>query len=104
MDDDPRVELHLRCRVATERRAEFLAFLREAIPFYERPGGIRVRLLRDIRDDSRFIELVEYADENTYERDQRRVEQDADMKSYLARWRALLAEPPGVEVYRRVLS
>lgn len=80
-----------------------MEFLRQAIPYYQRPGGIRVRLLRDARDDSRFIELVEYADEDAYERDQRRVEQDAEMQSYLARWRALLAEPPEVEVYRQAL-
>ncbi len=93
------IELHLRCRVLPGKRAEFFAFLEEATAFYEAPGGIRVRLLEDRADDHRFIELVEYADEATFARDQERVASDATMKGYLARWRALLAEPPTVEVY-----
>ena len=95
-----RIDLHLRCRVSPGRRVEFLAFLREAIPFYESPGGITVRLLQDLDDDHRFIELVLYDDEAAYTRDQKRVVSDPTMKSYLARWRDLLAEPPVMEVYR----
>ena len=97
-----RIDLHLRCRVLPGRREEFLAFLREAIPFYVSPGGIVVRLLEDLHDDHRFIELVLYDDEATHSRDQERVASDPTMKAYLARWRELLAEPPVVEVYQRI--
>lgn len=96
------VELHLRCRVIPARQTEFLSLLREAVPFYESPGGIRVRLQQDAHDADRFIEVVEYRDEAVYQQDQARVENDSVMKSYLDRWRLLLAEPPVVEVYRRV--
>jgi hypothetical protein len=97
------VDLHLRCRVIAGRRAKFLAFLHEAIPFYESPGGIRVHLLENLQDDHRFIELVRYRDQMAYEQDQVRVSHDPTMKRYLGRWRELLAEPPVVEVYRRAL-
>lgn len=98
------LELHLRICVPLERQAAFFEFLREAIPFYERPGGIRIDLLHDRHDATRFIERVEYADEETFLADQRRVESDPEMKACLERWRALLAEPAKVEVYRsRVL-
>lgn len=99
MDFSTCIDLHLRCRVAPGKRAEFFAFLCEAIPFYESPGGIEVHLLQDINDDHRFIELVRYANESVYRRDQNRVANDPEMKVYLARWRSLLAEPPIVEVY-----
>ena len=39
--------IHLRGRVAQGRWDDPVSFLRSAIPFYEEPGGIRVRLLRD---------------------------------------------------------
>ena len=39
--------IHLRERVAQGRWDDLVSFLRSAIPFYEEPGGIRVRLLRD---------------------------------------------------------
>jgi len=33
----------------------------EAIPFYEQPGGIHVRVLWDMADYDRFNEIIEYA-------------------------------------------
>ena len=98
----PRILLHLRIRVQPGRRADLIQFLREAVPFYERPGGIRVLLYEDAADPERFLEVVEYAGEAEYEADQQRVEHDPDMRRYLDRWRALLQGPPEVEVYREV--
>lgn len=95
-----RIDLHLRIRVKDGRRAEFLGFLRGAIPVYESPGGIEVRLLQDLHDDHRFIELVLYEDLAVYERDQVRVANDPEILRLLERWRELLVEPPVVEVYR----
>jgi quinol monooxygenase YgiN len=96
------IELHLRVRVRPGGRGAFLEFLQAALPFYESPGGIRVSLLQDETDENRFIELVRYTTRADYERDQLRVQNDLEMGSYLERWRALLAEPPQVEVYRRI--
>ncbi|MBZ0171654.1 MAG: antibiotic biosynthesis monooxygenase [Phycisphaerales bacterium] len=93
------IELHLRIRVKPGGREALLSFLREAVPFYESPGGITMRLLEDHDDPDRFVEVVEYASERAYQDDQRRVEHDEKMKSYLKRWRNLLAEPPAVEVF-----
>lgn len=93
------IELHLRGRVAPGRRRDLVAFLGEAIPFYERPGGIRIRLLWDVTDPDRFIEVAEYVDQETHDRDQVRVGSDPEMQDYLRRWRSLLAEPPQVETY-----
>jgi hypothetical protein len=93
------LELHLRASAAPGRRCELIEFLRAAIPFYEQPGGIRVRVLWDVADPDRFVEVVEYVDRRAYDRDQVRVEQDAEMRGYLSRWRGLLAGPPLVETY-----
>lgn len=101
IDSHAAVSLHLCIRVAAGQREPFFAFLREAIPFYESPGGIRIELLSDAADDHRFIEVVHYATEHAYELDQRRVNDDPTMKQFLARWRSFLAEPPIVETYRR---
>lgn len=90
------IELHLRIRVRPGGRAALFAFLKEAVPYYESPGGITVRMFEDRTDPDRFIEVIAYESEDAYEVDQRRVEHDEEMKSYLARWRSLLAEPPVV--------
>ena len=38
-------------RVAPERRAELLAFLRDSFPLYERPGGIRMAMYESMAID-----------------------------------------------------
>ena len=96
------MSVHLRIRVEPGRFDELRSFLREATPFYESPGGIHVRLLGDAGAPDRFIEVIDYASEDAYLKDEERVKSDATMAQYLARWRALLAEPPIVEVYRDI--
>jgi quinol monooxygenase YgiN len=98
----PAVSVHLRICIEPGRADELLSFLREAIPFYESPGEIHVRLLADAGAPNRFIEVIDYASEDAYLRDEERVASDATMAKYLTRWRALLAEPPIVEVYRDI--
>ena len=95
-----RIDLHLRCRVLAGKREEFIAFLHDARGFYESPGGITVRLLTDVNDDHRFIELILYDSINDFNKDQLRVANDPEMNAYLSRWRSLLAEAPTVEVYQ----
>ncbi|MBX3092824.1 MAG: hypothetical protein KF801_10010 [Cryobacterium sp.] len=95
------IELHLRGRVAAGRRPDFDAFLAEAVPFYESPGGIRVRVLWDTADSDRFVEVIDYVDQAAHDRDQIRVENDVRMRDLLERWRDLLDGPPVVETYTR---
>jgi hypothetical protein len=91
--------LCLRVRVSAHRRTEFLEFLREAIPVYERPGGIRVRLLQEADDAEAFCEMIEYDSTELFELDQHRVENDPDMKRLIARWREIIGGPPVVDHY-----
>ena len=98
----PAVSVHLRIRVQSGRTDDLRLFLREAIPFYESPGGIHVRLIGDTSAPDRFIEVIDYASEQAYSADEERVKSDATMAEYLARWRAILAEPPTVETYRDI--
>jgi hypothetical protein len=93
------VTLLLRFTVAAEHHAALHAFLAKAVPYYEQPGGIRVRLLEDLKTPGTFVEVVEYRDRVTYERDQVRVESDEGMKSLLAEWRRLHAGPLTVEAF-----
>ncbi|MGE5828816.1 MAG: putative quinol monooxygenase [Micromonosporaceae bacterium] len=94
--------IQLRGRVADGRWDDLVSFLRTAIPFYEGPGGIRVRLLRDAGDPNAFIEIVEYETEAAYAADQRRVQNDPAMIARLEEWRRLLAGPIEVQTLRDV--
>jgi hypothetical protein len=81
---------------------DLVSFLRTAIPFYEGPGGIRVRLLRDVEDPNAFIEDITYEDEAAYAADQHRVESDPVMIARLEEWRGLLAGAVEVQTLREV--
>lgn len=98
------VTLHLRIRARAGERQKLLEFLREAIPFYEAPGGIQVRMLQRMDDPDSFIEVVEYGGVADYERDNRRVDSDPEMKEILDRWRALLEGKAEVVAYRDVTA
>jgi quinol monooxygenase YgiN len=93
------VILHLRIRVPPENRNALIAFLHEAVVYYEAPGGIRIRLLERRDAIGTFLEVVEYDSVDIYDADQERVAHDPRMRELLARWRGLLAEPPVVEIY-----
>lgn len=94
------VTLMLRFSVATDRHGELKAFLARARPYYEQPGGIHVRLLENLAGPGDFVEIVEYQDEETYRRDQVRVETDPGMKALLAEWRTFHVGGLVVEAYR----
>jgi quinol monooxygenase YgiN len=96
------ITLHLRIRIKSGNEKTLLSFLREAIPFYEAPGGIRVRLLANRADPDRFIEVIEYETRSMYDADQLRIDRDPHLRSLINRWRGLLASPPEVEVYEEV--
>lgn len=82
-----RIVLDLHVKVRPGRLAAFTSFLQRALPYYEEPGDICIRLLQDRSEPANWIERVEYADASAYDRDQRRVAEDQRMKSLLAEWR-----------------
>lgn len=92
--------IHLRVQVSPDKVKDFKEFLERAIPYYEQPGGITIRLLRNLADSTQWIEVVEYATEADYAKDQVRIEDDPKMRDLLTEWRQLLAEPPVMEVWR----
>lgn len=87
-------------RVSSERRSEMLAFLARSFPLYERPGGIRMALYESLDEPGLFCELVAYADEESYRKDQERVAHDPEMKGVLAEWKGLLEGPVEFRPYR----
>lgn len=72
--------------VAPENRAALLRFMAETIPFYEKPGGIRVKLYESADEPGTFLELVAYSSRKVYDEDQYRIENDAEYRKVLAQW------------------
>ncbi len=91
--------LHLRCATRTGAIEELSDFLREAVPFYESLQGVRVQLLRNVDEPSRYIEVITYETTEAFDLDRARVEGDPQMQALLERWRSLLAPDITVETY-----
>lgn len=102
--DSQRIILHLSIRVKAEKQIALVSFLQEALPFYEKPSGIKIRLLQNRRDPEQFLEIVEYDNPEIFEQDNERVNFDVEMNSYLERWRALLASEAEVEIYQELTN
>lgn len=94
--------VHLRIQTEPDRCDPLFSFLRNAIPFYEAPGGVRIRLLRNVEDPTRFIEVVEYDSVEAFEKDEERLRHDDRMRGYLQTWRSLLSGAVEVETYEDV--
>jgi len=99
-----RFVLHLKIAIKDSTPEGLFTFLRKAVPYYESLGGVRVRLLRSLRDPCRFIEVIEYDDKETFDRDQERVNTDAQMKIFLSEWHELFDETVGVETYQEITN
>ena len=94
--------LHLRITPRTGGHDELGAFLREAIPYYQKLPGVRIRLLRSTDDPTRYIEVVEYETAGALEADETRMATDPHMQDLLQAWRATLAGEVVVESYEDV--
>ncbi len=94
------VTLVLEGRVPDGGQEALEEFLAEAVPYYEAPGGIRVRLHWDRSDPTRFREIVDYDSEADFVADDERTRVDQTMGALLRRWRGLLAEDPSVTTWR----
>jgi hypothetical protein len=77
-------------------------FFKRAIPFYESPGSIRIRVLRHTLNPCQFIEVVEYGSMEAFQQDQHRVGHDTEMQGYLQEWHSLLSGEVNVDEYEDV--
>ena len=52
--------LHLRFTMPSADPAQLLTFVNASKPFYEMLGGTEVRLLQNVDDPGKFIQVIEY--------------------------------------------
>jgi hypothetical protein len=88
--------LHLRFAMPSADPAHILSFVNASKPFYEMLGGTEVRLLQNVDDPGKFIQVIEYETPESMEMNRQRVAGDVRLQTYLQAWRAML--PGGVEI------
>ena len=88
--------LHFRFTNSSGDPTQLLQFVNASKPFYEMFGGTEVRLLQNVDDPGKFIQVIEYEAPESMEINRQRIASDVRLQTYLQAWRAML--PGGVEV------
>jgi hypothetical protein len=94
--------LHLRFTMSGADPAQLLSVVKASTPFYELFGGTEVRLLQNVDDPARFIQLIEYEAPESLEINRQRIASDPRIQTYLQAWRAILPGGVEVDVYKDV--
>ena len=88
--------LHLRFTLPSADPSQLLTLVNASKPFYEMLGGTEVRLLQNVDDPGKFIQVIEYETPESMELNRARIAGDMRLQTYLQAWRAML--PGGVEI------
>jgi hypothetical protein len=94
--------LHLRFTMPSADPAHLSALIKSAKPFYEFFGTTRVRLLQNVDDPGRFIQVIDYETDEAMELNRQRIASDPRLQSFIQAWRAMLPGAVEVDVFQEV--
>ena len=78
-EEAPKVRrtLQLRFTLPSADSSQFVALIKAATPFYQMFGNAEVRLLQNVDDPARFVQLIEYDANEEWEMSRQRIASDA---------------------------
>ena len=94
--------LHLRFTMPAADPAQLSALIKSAKPFYEFFGTTRVRLMQNVDDPSRFIQVIDYETDEAVELNRQRIASDPRLQSFIQAWRSMLPGAVEVDVFQEV--
>ena len=102
IDSKVRRTLHLRFTLAGADSEQLSTLMRASAPFYQIFGNAQLRLLRNVDDPAKFIQVIEYETHEAFELNRQRIASDLRMQAYLQAWRAMLPGALEIDVYQEV--
>jgi|SRR3954469_8387429 hypothetical protein len=94
--------LHLKFTAPSADPKHLMAMVQAATPFYEFLGGKQIRLLQNVDDPARFVQIIEYEADADIEMNRQQFASDSRMQAALQMWRSVVAGGVEFEVYRDV--
>jgi hypothetical protein len=94
--------VHLRFTMPGADPAQLSALIKSAKPFYEFFGTMRVRLMRNVDDPSRFVQVVDYETDEAVEINRQRLASDPRLQTFIQAWRSILPGAVEIDVYEEV--
>jgi uncharacterized protein YbaA (DUF1428 family) len=103
-DEQPKVRrtLQLRFTLPSADSTQLVAMIKAAAPFYQTFGNAEVRLLQNVDDPAKFVQLIEYEAREDWELSRQRIASDPRMQVYLQTWRTMFPGALEIEVYQEV--
>ncbi len=94
--------LHLKFTLTSADPSQLLAMVNASKPFYEMLGATDVRLIQNVDDPGKFIQVIVYETPEDLETNRTRIAGDPRMQGYLTMWRTMLPGGVEIDVYRDV--
>jgi hypothetical protein len=103
-DEQPKVRrtLQLRFMLPTSDSGQVVAMIKAAAPFYQMFGNAEVRLLQNVDDPTKFIQMIEYEAREDWELTRQKMASDARMLAFLQMWRSMFPGAIEIDVYQEV--
>ncbi len=94
--------LQMRFTLPTADSGQFVAMIKAAAPFYQIFGKAQVRLLQNVDDPAKFVQLIEYEAAEDWELNRQRMVSDVRMQTFLQTWRTMFPGALEMDVYQEV--
>ncbi len=103
-EEQPKVRrtLQLRFTMPSADSAQLVAMIKAAAPLYQMFGKAEVRLLQNVDDPAKFVQLIEYEAREDWELSRQRIASDPRMQVFLQTWRTMFPGALEIDVYQDV--
>jgi hypothetical protein len=92
--------LFIKIRTPSPDASALLAtMMKSALPLYQSFGDAKVRLLRNVDDQTQFLQVIDYQTDQAFELNRHKLASDPMVQKYLQGWRALFPGAVEIDVY-----
>lgn len=81
---------------------QMIALIKSAAPLYQLFGDAKVRLLQNVDDPSRFLQVIEYDAPAEMEINRQKLASDPRVQTYMQGWRAMFPGAIEIDVLKEV--
>jgi hypothetical protein len=94
--------LQLRFTLPSADSGQLAAMIKAAAPFYQMFGKAEVRLLQNVDDPAKYIQIIDYDANEEWELSRQRIASDPRMQVYLQTWRNMFPGALEIDVFQEV--
>src|ERR1700675_2353560 len=94
--------LQLRFTLPSGDSGQLAAMIKAAAPFYQMFGKAEARLLQNVDDPAKFVQIIDYDAHEDWELSRQRIDSDPRMQVYLQTWRSMFPGVLEIDVYQEV--